>query len=125
MEDKLKYPIGKFEWVEEPSPKQLNKAIRILVKFPKKLRLAIPREREVDIFLNFPTKLPKQVSDIKGNLIYADKVRLLDDADLKWWDKAMPKMTKTPFQGSHMFPFEKPEELAREINGILGDAKLN
>ena len=89
------------------------------------LRLAIPREREVDIFLNFPTKLPKQVSDIKGNLIYADKVRLLDDADLKWWDKAMPKMTKTPFQGSHMFPFEKPEELAREINGILGGAKLN
>ena len=62
---------------------------------------------------------------IKGNLIYADKVRLLDDADLKWWDKAMPKMTKTPFQGSHMFPFEKPEELAREINGILGVAELN
>ena len=40
-------------------------------------------------------------------------------------DKALPKMTKTPFQGSHMFPFEKPEELAREINEILGDAKLN
>ena len=40
-------------------------------------------------------------------------------------DKAMPKMTKTPFQGSNMFPFEKPEELAMEINGILGDAKLN
>ncbi len=37
----------------------------------------------------------------------------------------MPKMTKTPFQGSHMFPFEKPEELAMEINGILGEAKLN
>ena len=89
------------------------------------LRLAIPREREVDIFLNFPTKLPKQVSDIKGNLIYADKVRLLDDADLKWWDKAMPKMTKTPFQGSHMFPFEKPKDLAMEINGILGRAELN
>ena len=89
------------------------------------LRLAIPREREVDIFLNFPTKLPKQVSDIKGNLIYADKIRLLDDADLKWWDKAMPKMTKTPFQGSHMFPFEKPKELARVINVILGRAELN
>ena len=89
------------------------------------LRLAIPREREVDIFLNFPTKLPKQVSDIKGNLIYADKVRLLDDADLKWWDKAMPKMTKTPFQGSHMFPFEKPKDLAMEINRILGRSELN
>ena len=89
------------------------------------LRLAIPREREVDIFLNSPTKLPRKVSDIKGNLIYADKIRLLDDADLKWWDKAMPKMTKTPFQGSHMFPFEKPKDLAMEINGILGNAKLN
>ena len=71
------------------------------------------------------TKLPRQISDIKGNLIYADKIRLLDDADLKWWDKAMPKMTKTPFQGSHMFPFEKLEELSREINGILGRAELN
>ena len=70
------------------------------------------REREVDIFLNFPIKLPSEVSRIKGNLIYADKVRLLDDSDLKWWDNAMPKMTKTPFQGSHMFSFEKPEELA-------------
>ena len=89
------------------------------------LKLVIPREREVDIFLNSPTKLPKQVSDIKGNLIYADKIRLLDDADLKWWDKALPNMTRTPFQGSHMFPFEKPEELAREINGILGKVKLN
>ena len=72
-----------------------------------------------------PTRFPKEISRIKGNLIYADKIRLLDDADLKWWDKAMPKMTKTPFQGSHMFPFEKPEELAREINGILGGTEMN
>ena len=32
----------------------------------------------------------------------------------------MSQMTKTPFQGSHMFPFEKPKELASEINGMLG-----
>ena len=87
------------------------------------LRLAIPREREVDIFLNFPTKLPKQVSDIKGNLIYADKIRLLDDADLKWWDKAMPKISRSPFHGSHMFPFEKPIELAGFINQIVASLK--
>ena len=37
----------------------------------------------------------------------------------------MPNMNKTPFQGSHMFPFEKPEELAREINGILGGVEMN
>lgn len=37
----------------------------------------------------------------------------------------MPKITKTPFQGSHMFPFEKPEKLAREINEIMGGAELN
>jgi pimeloyl-ACP methyl ester carboxylesterase len=90
-----------------------------------KYKLSIPRDREVEIFLNFPTKLPKKVSDIKGYLIYADKIRLLDDADLKWWDKAMPKMTKTPFQGSHMFPFEKPLELAIEINGIMGGVEFS
>ena len=37
----------------------------------------------------------------------------------------MPKMTKTSFQGNHMFPFEKPKDLAREINGILGGAEMN
>ena len=47
----------------------------------------ISRERETDIYLNFPTRLPNEISRIQGNLIYADKVRLLDDADLKWWDK--------------------------------------
>ena len=31
------------------------------------------------------------------------KVWLLNDSDFKCWDKAMPKMTQTPFQGSHMF----------------------
>ncbi len=77
----------------------------------------ISRDRETDILLNMPTRLPKQVSDIKGSLIYADKIRLLDDGNLKWWDMTMPKITKKPFQGSHMFPFEKPEELARESSG--------
>ena len=86
-------------------------------------RLAIPKERETDIFLNFPTKLPNEISRIKGNLIYAAKVRLLDDADLKWWDKAMPKITRSPFNGSHMFPFEKPKELAGFINQIVVSLK--
>ena len=82
-------------------------------------RLVIPRERETDIFLNFPTKLPNEISRIQGNLIYANKVRLLDDADLKWWNKAMPKIFRSPFNGSHMFPFEKPKELAGFINQIV------
>ena len=86
-------------------------------------RLTIPRERETDIFLNFPTKLPNEISRIKGNLIYADQVRLLDDADLKWWDKAMLNITRSPFNGSHMFPFEKPKELAGFINQILTSLK--
>ena len=86
-------------------------------------RLTIPRERETDIFLNFPTKLPNEISRIKGNLIYADQVRLLDDADLKWWDKAMPNITRSPFNGSHMFPFEKPIELAGFINQIVASLK--
>ena len=86
-------------------------------------RLTIPRERETDIFLNFPTKLPNEISRIQGNLIYANKVRLLDDADLKWWNKAMPKISSSPFHGSHMFPFEKPKELAEFINKIV--ASLN
>ena len=82
-------------------------------------RLVIPRERETEIYINLPTSLPNEISRIQGNLIYADKVRLLDDADLKWWNKAMPKISRSPFHGSHMFPFEKPKELAELINKIL------
>ena len=86
-------------------------------------RLVISRERETEIYLNFPTRLPNEISRIQGNLIYADKVRLLDDADLKWWNKAMPKISRLPFHGSHMFPFEKPKELAEFINKILASLK--
>ena len=90
-----------------------------LVEIGGEFRLAISKERETDIFINLPTKLPNQISRIQGNLIYADKVRLLDDKDLKWWNTAMPKISKSPFHGSHMFPFEKPKELAKIINKIL------
>ena len=86
-------------------------------------RLVISRERETEIYINLPTSLPDEVSRIQGNLIYADKVRLLDDSDLKWWNKAMPKISRSPFHGSHMFPFEKPKELAEFINKILASLK--
>ena len=86
-------------------------------------RLVISRERETEIYINLPTSLPNEISMIKGNLIYADKVRLLDEADLKWWNKAMPKISRSPFYGSHMFPFEKPKELAEFINNILASLK--
>tara|TARA_B100000579_G_C22836358_1_gene859026 strand:- start:1483 stop:2256 length:774 start_codon:yes stop_codon:yes gene_type:complete len=82
-------------------------------------RLVISRERETEIYINLPTRFPNDISRIQGNLIYADEVRLLDDADLKWLNKAMPKICMSPFHGSHMFPFEKPKELAEHINKIL------
>ena len=82
-------------------------------------RLVISRERETEIYINLPTSLPNDISRVQGNLIYADKVRLLDDVDLEWWKKAMPNISRSPFHGSHMFPFEKPKELADFINNIL------
>ena len=94
-----------------------------LKEIGEEYRLAISRERETEIYINLPTSLPNEISRIQGNLIYADKVRLLDDADLKWWNKAMPKISSSPFHGSHMFPFEKPKELAGFINQIV--ASLN
>ena len=86
-------------------------------------RLVISRERETEIYINLPTSLPNEISRVQGNLIYADKIRLLDDADLKWWKKALPNISRSPFHGSHMFPFEKPKELAEFINKILASLK--
>ena len=82
-------------------------------------RLVISRERETEIYINLRTSLPNEISRVQGILIYADKIRLLDDADLKWWKKAMPNISRSPFHGSHMFPLEKPKELAEFINKIL------
>ena len=42
---------------------------------------------------------------------------------MMWWDKAMPNITRSPFNGSHMFPFEKPIELAGFINQIVASLK--
>ena len=94
-----------------------------LVEIEGEFRLVISRERETEIYNKFPTRLPSEISMINGSLIYADKVRLLDDADLKWWNKTMPKISRSPFHGSHMFPFEKPKELADIINKILASLK--
>ena len=45
-------------------------------------QLVIPRQRETEIFLTLPIQLPREIRTIQGDLIYADKVRLLDDDDL-------------------------------------------
>jgi hypothetical protein len=37
MEEKLKYPIGKFQWIENPSQSQLENAIAILTSFSEDL----------------------------------------------------------------------------------------
>jgi len=35
--EKLKYPIGKFQWIENPSQIQLEKALEVLASFPYEL----------------------------------------------------------------------------------------
>lgn len=38
MEEKLKYPIGKFQWNAHPSAQEIESGIKILETFPQKLR---------------------------------------------------------------------------------------
>ena len=38
---KLTYPIGKFEWPENPTSESINQGIKRLEEFPKKLKIAI------------------------------------------------------------------------------------
>ena len=38
---KLTYPIGKFEWLENPTSEAINQGITRLEKFPEKLKAAI------------------------------------------------------------------------------------
>ena len=41
MDDKLRYPIGKFEWIDQPNSYQIEKAIETIADFPKKLKIKL------------------------------------------------------------------------------------
>lgn len=81
--------------------------------------LTFSAQVEADIFRNVPTKLPTNLSNLKGTLIYGDKSAIIGKADIAWWQKNLPNFEIVAFAGEHLFPFESPEETARLLKKHL------
>lgn len=83
------------------------------------MRLAFSAQVEADIFRNVPTKLPTDLSKLKGTIIYGDKSKIIGKSDIAWWQKNAPNLEIIAFDGEHLFPFESPQETANLLNKHL------
>jgi len=83
------------------------------------MRLTFSAQVEADIFRNVPTKLPANLSKLKGTIIYGNKSEIIGKSDIAWWRKNVPNMEIVAFDGEHLFPFESPQETASLLNKYL------
>ena len=56
MNEKLKFPIGKFEWIEEPNSTQIESAFQVLSNFPQRLKEALAGTTEKDLLKHYRTE---------------------------------------------------------------------
>jgi pimeloyl-ACP methyl ester carboxylesterase len=75
---------------------------------------------EAEIFNNVPTHIPKDLTHIKGTILYASNSNIFGQSDINWWKKTHPHFDLVCFDGYHLFPFEQPEAAAAAINKIIG-----
>ncbi len=75
---------------------------------------------EAEIFNNVPTHIPKDLSQVKGTILYAKYSNIFGQSDINWWKKKHPHFDLICFDGYHLFPFEQPEAAAKAINQIIG-----
>ena len=90
-----------------------------LKKTNKGLQLTFSPDVEADIFTHVTTTIPKDLSNVKCTIIYADKSNVLGQSDINWWLKNHPHVNLIRFDGYHLFPFEQPKQTAELINLLL------
>ncbi|MDU0355025.1 alpha/beta hydrolase [Paraglaciecola aquimarina] len=83
------------------------------------VELTFSRQVEADIFRHAVTRLPKDLSKVKGTIIYAKHSNVFGPSDAKWWQKKHPHFNLLCFDGYHLFPLEQPEKAAQQINQLL------
>jgi pimeloyl-ACP methyl ester carboxylesterase len=83
------------------------------------LILKIPRELEYRLFITMPFIFPTKKLKIPSHFIYSNRYEVMQPKDMKWVKRAMPFFNFIEMDGSHLFPFEKPEELAEMINKLI------
>ncbi len=53
MNEELKFPIGKFKWIDEPNSTQIKAALLILSNFPQQLEAVLTGRNEKDILKQY------------------------------------------------------------------------
>ena len=90
-----------------------------LAQIGEHFELTFSPEVEADVFKHAPTRIPKDLSKVKGTIIYAKNSNIFGQSDIEWWKRRHPHFKLICFDGYHLFPFEQPEKAAEVINDLL------
>ena len=85
------------------------------------VELAFSSKIEADIFRYIQLKVPPNLDKLNGVLIYGNNSDTFWKSDMKWWKRNFPNFEMVTFEGSHLFPFEKPEETANLLNKYISE----
>ena len=83
------------------------------------VELAFSKDVEADVFRYIQIKVPANLDKLDGVLIYGNTSDTFWKSDMKWWKRNFPNFEIIPFDGGHLFPFEKPEETAKLLNKYI------
>lgn len=89
------------------------------IQSEKGVDLAFSSEVEADVFRYIQIQIPHNLHKLKGVLIYGNYSDTFWNSDMKWWKRNFPNFEIVPFEGGHLFPFEKPEETAKLLNEYI------
>lgn len=85
----------------------------------KGLTLSIPALVEFRFFMSTPNNIGTMPLQVPATLLRAQQGSVLSEKDIKWYRQAFPKMTFIEVKGSHLFPFEKPEEVGALVRSLI------
>lgn len=81
--------------------------------------LAFSKWVEADIFRSVGMKVPANLEQLDGVLIYGKQSHVFERADANWWRKHLPNFKQVAFEGEHLFPLEQPDALAQLLNRYI------
>lgn len=90
-----------------------------VVESNQQFELKFSPQVEADIFSHVPSRIPKDLTQVKGTIIYAKNSNIFGESDINWWKRNHPHFNLICFDGYHLFPFELPEKAAEEINRLI------
>jgi pimeloyl-ACP methyl ester carboxylesterase len=83
------------------------------------LELAFEQAIEYQYFLNTPARPGRLSLQVPTQLLYSAEQEVLGSAELKALKKKMPQAQFEAVPAGHMFPLEKPEQVAARIKALI------